>query len=147
METAVAEAAGTYGGRVAAKIGYDEGLSHLIEAGSDAFLMPSRFEPCGMNQMYSLRYGTIPVVHRSGGLADTVVDTTPATALAGTATGFSFGHADAGSLWRAMRRAIAFYRRPAIWHKKLAINGMAQDFSWNNSAHHYLDCYQEASDI
>ena len=147
METAVAEAAGTYGGRVAAKIGYDEGLSHLIEAGSDAFLMPSRFEPCGMNQMYSLRYGTIPVVHRSGGLADTVVDTTPATALAGTATGFSFGHADAGSLWRAMRRAIALYRRPAIWHEKLAINGMAQDFSWNNSAHHYLDCYQEASDI
>ena len=144
LEADVNEAATRFPGRVGVKIGYDEPLSHLIEAGADVFLMPSRFEPCGLNQMYSLRYGTIPVVHNVGGLSDTVVDTTPATSLNGTATGFVFHHADADGLWHAIGRATEWYRRPGIWWKKLALNGMRQDFSWNASASHYVDCYRDA---
>ncbi|MEN8175685.1 MAG: glycogen synthase GlgA, partial [Pseudomonadota bacterium] len=105
LETRVKEAARRYPGRVGASIGYDESLSHLIEAGCDAFLMPSRFEPCGLNQMYSLRYGTVPIVHRVGGLADTVVDATPANMLTGKATGFTFEHADVQALWYAVQKA------------------------------------------
>lgn len=143
LEQDVRQAAEKFPGRIGAEIGYDEPLSHLIEAGADAFLMPSRFEPCGLNQMYSLRYGTVPIVHHVGGLADTVVDTTPATTLSDTATGFVFHHADAEGLWYATNRALERFRRPGIWWKKLALAGMKQDFSWNASANHYIDCYRE----
>lgn len=144
LERAVQDEAIRFKGRMGARIGYDEPLSHLIEAGADAFLMPSRFEPCGLNQMYSLRYGTVPIVHRVGGLADSVVDATPAHTLTGAATGFVFSHASADGLWEAVSRAIEYYRRPGIWWEKLAVHGMQQDFSWNSSARHYLDCYHEA---
>ncbi len=143
LESDARQAAEQYPGRVGVEIGYDEPLSHLIEAGADVFLMPSRFEPCGLNQMYSLRYGTVPIVHHVGGLADTVVDTTPATALKETATGFVFHHADADSLWYAIDRAIEHYRHPEDLWTRLALSGMNQDFSWDASADHYIDCYRQ----
>ena len=127
-------------------IGYNEPLAHRIEAGSDIFLMPSRYEPCGLNQLYSLRYGTVPIVHRTGGLADTVIDATPRNLLNGSATGFVFNWPDLASIWRTIDSAIAFYGRPEIWWRKLAVNGMKQDFSWNSSAQHYLEIYREAID-
>ncbi len=144
FEQALREAGEAYPGKVAVRIGYDEGLAHRIEAGIDCFLMPSRFEPCGLNQLYSLRYGTIPLVRRTGGLADTVEDATPCALLDGTATGFVFDEPQAAALWSAIEHAIEFHRRPAIWWKKLAVTGMAQDFSWNASARHYLELYHRA---
>lgn len=128
--------------KVAVNIGYDEALAHLIEAGADLFLMPSRFEPCGLNQMYSLRYGTIPVVRNTGGLADTVVDSTPATLKNRTATGLVFDEANAGSLMEAIKRALILYESPATW-KKMQQTGMRQDFSWKHSAEQYLELYRK----
>src|SRR5205814_6957571 len=98
-----------YPQQVAARIGYDEMLAHQIEAGADMFLMPSRFEPCGLNQMYSLRYGTIPIVRRVGGLADTVIDVSPATLADGSATGFVFDHANVDALVHTVQRALTLY--------------------------------------
>jgi starch synthase len=121
-------------------IGYDESLAHHIEAGADAFLMPSRFEPCGLNQIYSLRYGTVPVVRRTGGLADTVVDATAQTLADRTATGFCFDAPTAPALWDAMERAIQHYREPERW-QQLIETGMGQDFSWRRSAERYIDLY------
>lgn len=135
-----------YHNRVGVKIGYDEGLSHRIEAGCDCFMMPSRFEPCGLNQMYSLRYGTVPIVRRTGGLADTVVDVTPNTLSNGTATGFVFENADGASLWGALEHAINFYRRSQTDWEILARTGMQLDLSWEASAQHYLDVYRQALD-
>lgn len=129
--------------QVAVTIGYDEPLAHLIEAGADLFLMPSRFEPCGLNQLYSLRYGTLPVVHRTGGLADTVVHTDKQSLAAGTATGFVFEHATAKGLLWALRRALACYHDRNC-HKQVMKNGMEQDFSWRQSARQYLDTYHQA---
>jgi len=146
IEREAQEAAARYPGRMGLKIGYDEGLSHLIEAGADAFVMPSRFEPCGLNQIYSLRYGTVPIVHNVGGLADTVIDANPATMLDDSATGFVFTGHDADSLWEAVNRALHFYHRPGIWWEKLAVNGMTQDFSWAASARHYRDLYRQMVD-
>ena len=146
LEAAVSEAARQNPDQVGAKIGYDEPLSHLIEAGADSFLMPSRFEPCGLNQMYSLRYGTIPLVRRTGGLADTVVDATNDALLDGTATGFVFEHADADSLWLAMERAIQFHKQPPAAWKKVQTAGMRRDFSWQTSAEKYFDLYGFALD-
>ena len=142
LEHNISTAATTYLGRVGVKIGYDEGLSHLIEAGCDAFLMPSRFEPCGLNQMYSLRYGTVPIVHRVGGLADTVVDATPETLADGTASGFVLDRPDAAALWEAVERAHGLFSRPDDAWRQLAIHGMRQDFSWARSAADYLDLYR-----
>jgi starch synthase len=133
-----------YHSRVGVFIGYDEGLSHRIEGGCDCFLMPSRFEPCGLNQMYSLRYGTVPIVHHTGGLADTVVDVTQTSLAEGSATGFVFAQSNAESLWQAVERAIEFYHRPDASWKILATTGMQQDFSWASSANHYLLLYEDA---
>jgi len=133
-----------YHSRVGVFIGYDEGLSHRIEAGCDCFLMPSRFEPCGLNQMYSLRYGTVPIVHHTGGLADTVVNVTHTTLANGTATGFVFDEPDAESLWRAVERAMDFYHRPDATWQILATAGMQQDFSWKVSASRYTELYRAA---
>ncbi len=144
LEQALLETAEKYPGRAVAKIGYDEHLAHRIEAGSDCFLMPSRFEPCGLNQLFSLRYGTVPIVNRTGGLADTVTDLNPASMLAETATGFVFDEPDAAALLEAVYRAIEFYQRPGMWWEKLATSGMKQDFSWDSSAAHYLDIYRMA---
>jgi starch synthase len=127
-------------GQVSATIDFDEALAHLIEAGADAFLMPSRFEPCGMNQMYSQRYGTPPIVRATGGLADTVVDCS-ATALAdGSAGGFVFHEASAAALLAAVRRAAVTWQDSASW-RTLQRNGMAWDFGWDASARRYAAIY------
>jgi starch synthase len=146
LEHALEKISNRYHSRVGVFIGYDEGLSHRIEAGCDSFIMPSRFEPCGLNQMYSLRYGTVPIVRRTGGLADTVVDVNPTTLSNGSATGFVFENADAASLWDAVEHATNFYRRSATDWEILARTGMEQDFSWEASAQHYLELYQRAVD-
>jgi starch synthase len=126
---------------VAVETGFDEPLAHLIEAGADAFLMPSRFEPCGLNQMYSQRYGTPPVAHATGGLCDSIVDCTPTTLGGGTATGFLFGEPTAEALADAVGRALAAYRDATTW-QALQRNGMARDFGWRASAARYIELYR-----
>ena len=124
LERLLQQECGKHPDKIAAVIGYDESLAHRIEAGCDLFLMPSRYEPCGLNQLYSLRYGTVPIVHRTGGLADTVIDATPRNLLDGSATGFVLDSPSVSSLWRTIYRAIDFYARPEVWWLILAINGM-----------------------
>ena len=126
--------------RVFAEIGYDEDLAHLIEAGADMFMMPSRFEPCGLNQMYSLNYGTPPIVYKTGGLADTVLDASRAALRDGTANGFVFDEPTAAAFIEAVRRALALFARPAAW-RKLQQTGMRQTFDWSGSAVQYLSLY------
>lgn len=126
--------------RVFVKIGYDEAMAHRIEAGSDFFLMPSRFEPCGLNQLYSLRYGTPPIVYKTGGLADTVVDTTDATLADGSANGFVFDTPTVTAFLDAQRRALACFAQPAIW-KRIQQAGMSRVSDWNSSASQYLALY------
>ena len=131
----------TFPGRIAVHIGYDEGLSHQIEAGADIFLMPSRFEPCGLNQMYSQRYGTPPVVHDTGGLHDSVVDAVPQTLNDKSATGFVFSPMTTAEFSSAVQRAVAAYQSQKIW-RQLQKNGMARDFSWEASAQRYISLYE-----
>jgi starch synthase len=128
-------------GRVAAHLAFDNELAHWIEGGSDMFLMPSRYEPCGLNQMYSLRYGTVPIVRATGGLVDTVVDYDPTT---GQGTGFAFKDYDAGAMLTAVERAVAAYRNERAW-VALARRGMEQDFGWQASAAKYLELYGRAA--
>lgn len=125
--------------RVGLKLGFDVALSHKIEAGADMFLMPSRYEPCGLNQMYSLAYGTVPVVRATGGLDDTIQPFDPAT---GEGTGFKFVEATSRALLEVVRTAVALYRQPDQW-RRLVRNGMACDFSWDRSAKEYVALYQE----
>lgn len=132
-----------YPGGVGAHIGYDEAIAHRIEAGADIFLMPSRFEPCGLNQMYSLRYGTVPIVRRTGGLADTVVNADEVHLADGSATGISFDTPTAEALCDAVEYALPLYARPDVW-QQIIRNGMEQDFSWERSAHEYLSLYANA---
>ena len=127
-------------GHVAITVGYDEGLSHLGYAASDFTLVPSRFEPCGLNQMYSQRYGTPPLVHATGGLLDTVVDCTPATLADGSASGFLFHTMTPGNFLAAIRRVSIAYRDKPVW-RRLQKNGMAKDFSWRLSAAAYREIY------
>jgi starch synthase len=131
-----------YPQKVSVTLGYDENLAHLIEAGADIFLMPSRFEPCGLNQMYSQRYGTIPIVRQTGGLADSIVDALPATIANGTASGISFHQASAGALIEAIKRALVLYDHKETW-QHIQRNCMNKDFSWHNSAQQYLRLYRE----
>ena len=133
--------AARFPGTLAAMIGFDEALAHRIEAGADLFVMPSRFEPCGLNQMYSLRYGTPPVVRATGGLADTVVDCTPEALAGGTATGFLFREVAPQALLEALGRAVRAWRDKPLW-RKLQKTGMAQDFGWRHSAERYLALYR-----
>ncbi|UCE89907.1 MAG: glycogen synthase GlgA [Pseudomonadota bacterium] len=132
-----------YPDRVSVTVGYDEKLAHRIEASADMFLMPSKFEPCGLNQMYSLRYGTVPVVRRVGGLADTVTDTTTETLADGTATGFTFESSDGEALLATIRRGAELYADRTAW-RKLQINGMRCDHSWRRSAAGYQALYEQA---
>jgi starch synthase len=127
-------------GQVAVHIGYDEPLAHRLVAGADILLHPSRFEPCGLVPIYAMRYGTIPIVRNSGGMADTVVDATPETLKSGTATGFSFESVAAAELIACARRAVDLFRQPIPW-RKLQANAMRQDFSWRNSAERYAALY------
>lgn len=123
-------------------LGFSGDLAHRIEASSDIFLMPSRYEPCGLNQMYSMRYGTVPVVHRTGGLSDTVFDLTDENLLAGTANGFSFEHFDENGLHWALARAVnTLVDRPEVW-SELVRNGMTVDWSWRRSARRYEELYR-----
>jgi starch synthase len=140
MQRAALALAHHHSGKIAVYVGFDEGLAHLVEAGADVFLMPSRFEPCGLNQMYSQRYGTPPLVHATGGLIDTVIDCNAASLAKGSASGFVFGQMDAASLLAAARRAVATYKDKKIW-KALQQNCMGKDFSWNGSAKAYLAIY------
>jgi starch synthase len=127
-----------YPDRVSVTIGFDERLAHLIEAGSDLFLMPSRFEPCGLNQLYSLRYGTVPIVRATGGLADTVEDYSPET---GRGTGFTFVEYSPGALLQAVSRALAVFRNRQAW-TRIQQAGMQQDHSWDASAAEYVKVYE-----
>jgi len=128
-----------YKDKVAVRIGFDNTLAHRVEAGSDMFLMPSRYEPCGLNQIYSLRYGTVPVVRATGGLDDTIEDYIP---MSGQGTGFKFSPYTATALLEAMFRALSVFSDSAKW-KQLMLNGMKQDFSWGNSAREYQALYEE----
>jgi starch synthase len=132
--------AARYPSRVGIHIGFDEGLAHLVEAGADIFLMPSKFEPCGLNQMYSLRYGTVPVVHAVGGLDDTVQ---PYTARARRANGFKFHEPAAAAMSRSVRQAVRLYANRHVWESLLR-QGMAEDHSWETSAREYVKVYRRA---
>ncbi|HEX6298383.1 MAG TPA: glycogen synthase GlgA [Burkholderiales bacterium] len=131
QEEALRALAARHPGSVAVQVGFDEDLAHAIEAGADLFLMPSRFEPCGLNQMYSQRYGTPPVARATGGLIDTIAD---------GVTGFLFEGAEPAALTAAVRRALAAYRDPARW-ARIQRAGMARDFSWGAAARRYADLY------
>ncbi len=128
-------------GAIAVRLGFDDALAHRIEAGADIFLMPSRFEPCGLNQLYSMRYGTPPIVRRTGGLADSVHDVDEATGT--KATGFVFDAPDAATLMASVRRALERFRDRAAW-SALQRNGMRSDFSWAAAAQRYIDVYRSA---
>ena len=132
--------AAAYPGRVGIKIAYDEALAHQIEAGADMFLMPSRYEPCGLNQIYSLKYGTVPIVRAVGGLDDTIE---PFDVEHGAGTGFKFVEYSGAAMLRAVRQALQHYPDERIW-KRIQLNGMAKDFSWKVSAGEYLKVYASA---
>lgn len=127
-------------GNMAVVLAYDESLAHKIEAGADIFLMPSLFEPCGLNQLYSLRYGTLPLVRQVGGLADTVVDCSTQTLAAGTATGFVFQRPEASELLACLSRATSLWYDKDTW-RQLQLTAMGQDFSWQQSAQRYQELY------
>jgi starch synthase len=142
MEHGFSVAQGIHPGRIGSWIGYDEGLAHQVLAGSDAILVPSRFEPCGLTQLYGLRYGTLPVVARVGGLSDTVVDANPAALSRGVANGVQFAPVTYEMMKVAIERTAALYRQPELW-KKLQTNGMAQDVSWTDPARRYAALFRE----
>jgi starch synthase len=141
LETRLRDIAAEYPGRVFLHLGYSEALGHLLEAGADIFAMPSRYEPCGLNQMYSLRYGTPPIVRHTGGLADTVVDATPDSLSDNSANGFVFYKAAAQDLLSAIYRAIEAMADAEAW-RQLIQNGMAVDFGWDRSAREYVKLYR-----
>ncbi|WP_295531833.1 glycogen synthase GlgA [uncultured Pseudacidovorax sp.] len=143
MEQAFRERAAAQPKRIAARIGYDEPLAHRLFGGADVVLVPSRFEPCGLTQMYGLRYGALPLVHRVGGLADTVVDCALENMAEGTATGFVFDRFDGEDYARALRRAFALYERPADW-RRVRATAMRRPADWGSAAEHYLTVYQKA---
>lgn len=143
LEQAFVGASRQSAGKVGTIIGYDEGLSHLMQGGSDAILIPSRFEPCGLTQLYGLRYGTLPVVARTGGLADTIIDANAAADLAGCATGFQFAPINATMLGHAITRACAAYRQPKTWAAMMR-RAMRHPVGWDLSAAAYLDVYRSS---
>ncbi|HEY5233509.1 MAG TPA: glycogen synthase GlgA [Verrucomicrobiae bacterium] len=138
FERGYLELAKRFPNNVAVRVGYDEGLSHRIEAGCDFFLMPSLFEPCGLNQMYSLRYGTIPIVRATGGLDDSVIDFTQD---AMKADGIKFQEYSARALAKAIRKALAIYQQPDLF-RRYRRNGMRADFSWEQTVEEYLAIYE-----
>ncbi|HEY0838384.1 MAG TPA: glycogen synthase GlgA [Azospirillum sp.] len=128
-------------GKVGVRIGYDEGLSHRLQAGGDIILVPSRSEPCGLTQMYGLKYGTLPLVRRTGGLADTIIDATPAALYDGAATGFTFVNCTAQELMFTLRRALAVYRKPDQW-ATMRHRAMTRDLGWDRPAREYVELYE-----
>jgi starch synthase len=132
-----------YPQKVSVNLAFDNRLAHEIEAGADIYLMPSRYEPCGLNQLYSLRYGTVPVVRKTGGLGDTIRNYTPKGLASGKSTGFVFTKYSGKAMLAVVKKALALYADDASW-KKLVANGMAQDFSWDGSAKKYVALYRKA---
>ena len=146
MEAGFRELAARHPGQIAVRIGFDENLAHRIEAGADSFVMPSRFEPCGLNQMYSLRYGTPPIVRATGGLADTVVDVDDDTLADKTANGFVLDSDTPHALWVALERAARAWEDKPLW-QRIQQNGMRRDFSWQHAAAEYVALYREALEM
>ncbi|MDP1028313.1 glycogen synthase GlgA [Sphingomonas sp. KR1UV-12] len=140
LEAAFIAAAARHPGRIGVRIGYDEALSHLLQGGADAILIPSRFEPCGLTQLYGLAYGCVPVVARTGGLADTVIDANQAALAAGVATGIVHDGVTPDALTHAIARAVALHADQPRW-RRMQLSGMAADFSWNESGRRYADLY------
>jgi starch synthase len=140
-QDAFRQLAADYPGRVAVQIGYEERLAHRLLAGADMLLHPSRFEPCGLVPIYALRYGTIPLVRRSGGMSDSVMDATADAIQQGTATGFSFQNPSVPGVIDGVRRAHSVYRQPIAW-RKMQTSAMRQDFSWHRSAGAYASLYR-----
>jgi starch synthase len=141
LEDALRAGARRHPQRVAVHIGYDEGLSHLLQGGADAILVPSRFEPCGLTQLYGLRYGCVPVVARVGGLADTVIDANDAAVKAGVATGVQFADVSAEGLLEAVRRSVHLFRARDAW-RRMQEAGMQADVGWQSSAAEYAALYR-----
>ena len=127
-------------GQVGVQIGYHEAFSHRIMGGADVILVPSRFEPCGLTQLYGLKYGTLPLVRRTGGLADTVSDSSLENLADGIASGFVFEDSNAWSLLRAIRRAFVLWSRPSLW-RFVQRQAMTMDFSWQVAAKSYRELY------
>ncbi|MFP4609968.1 MAG: glycogen synthase GlgA [Thiohalophilus sp.] len=142
-ERALQQAVKQYPRQLAVTIGYDEQLAHRIEAGADLFLMPSRFEPCGLNQMYSQRYGTLPLVTAVGGLADTVIDAAGDALQRGEASGFVMQEVSVSALQKSLQRAVRHYQTPLRW-RQLQQFAMQRDFSWERSASAYAELYEQA---
>jgi starch synthase len=140
LENALKGAAMRHPGKVAVITKYDERLSHLVQGGADVMVVPSRFEPCGLTQLYGLRYGCVPLVSRVGGLADTLIDANEAAVEAGVATGIVFSPATQEALAEAIRRAIALFGREKVW-RKMQRRGMKSEVSWEASAEKYADLY------
>jgi starch synthase len=141
LERQMHDLAWNFPGRVGLRVGYDEPMSHRLFAGADAVLVPSRFEPCGLTQMYGLRYGTLPVVSAVGGLADTVITANPAALSSGVATGITFHPTDAPAFAVALRQLTALYADKPMW-AKVQQTAMAQDVSWTASAAKYVALYE-----
>ena len=140
-EEALRRVAAAFPGTIDVVIGFDEGLAHLVQAAADIMLVPSRFEPCGLTQLYALRYGTVPVVRATGGLVDTVVDTTPDTVRNGTASGFVFEAYETHALEHALCRALDAHANHDLW-SGLVRRAMLQDWSWDSSGREYLRTYE-----
>ncbi|PBC11778.1 glycogen synthase GlgA [Mesorhizobium sp. WSM3859] len=141
LEGTLLAAAARHRGRVGVVVGYDEGLSHVMQGGCDAIIIPSRFEPCGLTQLYGLRYGCVPVVARTGGLADTIIDANEAALSAGVATGFQFAPNNGGAMLHAIQRLVEVHARPAVW-ASIQRQGMKADVSWDKSAEKYVELYR-----
>lgn len=146
LEQGFRSAAETYAGKVGVVIGYDEALSHLMQGGSDAILVPSRFEPCGLTQLYGLRYGTLPVVAKTGGLADTVVDASMENLKAKSATGIQFSPIDADQLRHAIDRTCELFAKPKVW-KSMMGTAMRTPVGWEDSAPKYLELYRNVAAV
>jgi len=131
-----------YPGRVVVHVGYEEKDAHLLHAGSDIVLQPSRFEPCGLTQLYALKYGAIPIVARTGGLAETIIDANEAAMAARVATGFQFQSGSVEDFYHAIDRALLAYEQPQFW-KRLQHQAMKADFSWQRSADQYAELYRQ----
>jgi starch synthase len=144
IETALAHAAEKNPSILAATIGYDEALAHKLQAGSDILLAPARFEPCGLTQLYALKYGTLPVVRRTGGLADTVIDTNNSSISERTASGFVFDAPNTDGMIHALSRALALYRDPLHW-RLVQLQAMTREFGWDRSARTYMDLYRDTT--
>jgi starch synthase len=140
LEAKFRAAATRHPGRIAVALGYDEKLSHLLQGGADAILIPSRFEPCGLTQLYGLAYGCVPVAARTGGLGDTIIDANEAALAQGVATGTLFDSVTGEGVANALQRTVSLYTRPDAW-SRMQVQGMAADFSWHQSGARYAELY------